>query len=367
MPNVVQRRVALLSDDGKFADSMTPQAVLDAVDQTAQDVESIEGVFSNALKVQNSLSDVASPSAARANIGAAPVEHAHQQDQVDGLVGALAAKADLVGGIIPTSQIPREALGDVVVRSSQAEMLALTSAQVQQGDICIRTDGAGSWILRDGDPGVLSSWVRLNSPTDAVTSVNQQVGDVTLNAENVNAVSPAQLSTAISGVQIEAAGYADQAAGSATAAASSATAAANSSADAVTARNGAQTAQTAAEKARSETEQIYVALGSISGTKTLTLAEANKPTGWDATLTASTDFVLPSLGNRILTCSLYLVAGTAGVTYRVLGSKASYGLSLVHSGALNGEDLVHLLHYGPRGWIVLAGAAALSVPAGWVS
>lgn len=32
MPNVVQRRVALLSDDGKFADSMTPQAVLDAVE-----------------------------------------------------------------------------------------------------------------------------------------------------------------------------------------------------------------------------------------------------------------------------------------------------------------------------------------------
>ena len=108
-------------------------------------------------------------------------------------------------------------------------------------------------------------------------------------------------------------------------------------------------------------------LGNVSGTKTLTLAEANKPTGWDATLTANTDFVLPSLGNRILTCSLYLVAGTAGVTYRVLGGKLSYGQVLVHSGALNGVDLVHLLHFGPRGWIVLAGAAALSVPAGWVS
>ena len=136
---------------------------------------------------------------------------------------------------------------------------------------------------------------------------------------------------------------------------------------ATTAKNDAVAAKTAAEKARDETEQVYVLLGNVSGTKTLTLAETNKPTGWDATLTANTDFVLPSLGNRILTCSLYLVAGTAGVTYRILGAKASYGLRLVHTGTLNAVDLVHLLHFGPRGWIVLSGAAALSVPAGWVS
>ena len=141
----------------------------------------------------------------------------------------------------------------------------------------------------------------------------------------------------------------------------------SSSEAATTAKNDAVAAKTAAEKARDETEQVYVLLGNVSGTKTLTLAETNKPTGWDATLTANTDFVLPSLGNRILTCSLYLVAGTAGVTYRILGAKASYGLRLVHTGTLNAVDLVHLLHFGPRGWIVLPGAAALSVPAGWVS
>ena len=141
----------------------------------------------------------------------------------------------------------------------------------------------------------------------------------------------------------------------------------SSSEAATTAKNDAVAAKTAAEKARDETEQVYVLLGNVSGTKTLTLAETNKPTGWDATLTANTDFVLPSLGNRILTCSLYLVAGTAGVTYRILGAKASYGLRLVHTGTLNAVDLVHLLHFGPRGWIVLSGAAALSVPAGWVS
>ena len=137
--------------------------------------------------------------------------------------------------------------------------------------------------------------------------------------------------------------------------------------DSVSAKNDAVAAKTAAEKARDETEQVYVLLGNVSGTKTLTLAETNKPTGWDATLTANTDFVLPSLGNRVLTCSLFLVAGVAGVTYRILGGQLSYSQTLVHSGEVNGKDLVHLLHYGPRGWIVLSGAAALGVPAEWVS
>lgn len=49
MPNVVQRRVALLSEDGKFADSMTPQAVLDAVEHVDQAVADIEGDLAEML------------------------------------------------------------------------------------------------------------------------------------------------------------------------------------------------------------------------------------------------------------------------------------------------------------------------------
>ena len=250
MPNVVQRRVALLSDDGKFADSMTPQAVLDAVEHVDQAVADIEGDLAEMLAKSANLSDVPSPAAARANLGAAAADHTHTPEQVIGLAAALDAKADLVNGVIPTSQIPREAMGDTVVVASQAEMLALTTAQVQPGDIAIRTDGAGSFILKDADPSQLGSWVRLNSPTDAVTSVNGQIGDVTLSAANVGAATPQQVSDAVGAVEITAAGYAAQAAGSATAAANSASAAASARADAVTARDAALGAQGLAEDAR---------------------------------------------------------------------------------------------------------------------
>jgi hypothetical protein len=98
---------------------------------------------------------------------------------------ALAGKADLVGGLIPSSQIPAVALLDPVVVASQAAMLALTSAQVQRGDVAIRTDGAGTFVLNAADPSVLTNWLRINSPTDAVTSVNGQSGTVALGKNDV--------------------------------------------------------------------------------------------------------------------------------------------------------------------------------------
>ena len=110
MPNVVQRRVALLGEDGKFADSMTPQAVLDAVEHVDQAAESIDGALAEVLAKSANLGDVPSPAAARANLGAAAADHTHTPGQVIGLAAALDAKADLVGGVIPISQIPREAM-----------------------------------------------------------------------------------------------------------------------------------------------------------------------------------------------------------------------------------------------------------------
>ena len=399
MTDVIVERVALLGPDGKLPDSTTPAQVLEILSEIQEIQNEIQLHLNQMLKRASSLSDVESATAARQNIGAAALEHMHQQADVLGLGDALDAKADLVNGVVPTSQIPTRALVRAFPVANEAEMLALTEAE--PGDVAVRAeDGAGTFMLLEEDASQIGSWTLLASPQDAVISVNDKTGGVVLGAADVGAPTVAQLDSAINGVQVEANGFAELAAGSAQSASNSATAAATSAFNAGQARTGAENAlaavpgavteqvttqvepkvteatnakndavaaKTAAEKARDETEQTYVALGSISGTKTLTLAEANKPTGWDATLTANTDFVLPSLGNRILTCSLYLVAGTAGVTYRILGSKASYGLSLVHSGALNGEDLVHLLHYGPRGWIVLAGAVALSVPAGWVS
>ena len=98
---------------------------------------------------------------------------------------ALDAKADLVGGVIPTSQLPTLALTDVLTVASEAAMLALTSGQVQPGDVAVRTDGAGSFILTDTDPSVLANWTLLDAPQDAVTSVNGQQGTVVLGAGDI--------------------------------------------------------------------------------------------------------------------------------------------------------------------------------------
>jgi hypothetical protein len=98
---------------------------------------------------------------------------------------ALNGKADLVGGVIPTSQIPAISIGTAVVVANQAAMLALTTAQVQPGDLAVRTDGAGTFILIDIDPSILGNWTLLNAPTDVVTSVNSQTGAVVLGKADV--------------------------------------------------------------------------------------------------------------------------------------------------------------------------------------
>ncbi|ACY35915.1 putative SGNH hydrolase [Clavibacter phage CMP1] len=92
---------------------------------------------------------------------------------------AMAAKADLIGGVIPTSQIPSIALGTSVGVASQAAMLALTTTQVQPGDLAVRADGAGTFMLIGANPATLSNWMELSSKA-AVTSVNGQVGTVVL-------------------------------------------------------------------------------------------------------------------------------------------------------------------------------------------
>lgn len=101
------------------------------------------------------------------------------------MASALASKADLVNGVLPTSQLPALATSERVVVASQAAMLALTTAQVQRGDVAIRTDGAGTFILGADDPSVLGNWSLLNAPTDAVSSVNGQSGAVTLGKADI--------------------------------------------------------------------------------------------------------------------------------------------------------------------------------------
>jgi hypothetical protein len=91
---------------------------------------------------------------------------------------ALAAKADLVGGVIPTSQIPSIALVTYLgTVANQAAMLALRG---EEADWCIRSDKGTKWVLIAGTGAVLADWLELPTGIDAVSAVNGQTGTVTL-------------------------------------------------------------------------------------------------------------------------------------------------------------------------------------------
>lgn len=93
-------------------------------------------------------------------------------------------KADLINGKIPANQIPDIALGTVVVVADQSEMLQLTSAQVQPGDLAVRPDG--TFMLVVALPEDPASWRKITAGA-AVSSVNGQTGAVTLSANDVGA------------------------------------------------------------------------------------------------------------------------------------------------------------------------------------
>ena len=103
-------------------------------------------------------------------------------------------KADLdVSGKILSSQLPNMSLTSVTTVNSRAEMLALTTAQVQPGDVALINDSTadrGSYILTGADPAQLANWTRLVTPTAGVVtvnSINPVSGNITLSAASVGA------------------------------------------------------------------------------------------------------------------------------------------------------------------------------------
>jgi len=90
--------------------------------------------------------------------------------------------ASLVGGKVPTSELPAIALTEVFVVASQVDQLALDA---QEGDVAVRTDLSRTYIHNGGTAGTMADWTELATPTDAVTSVNGQTGAVTLGKADV--------------------------------------------------------------------------------------------------------------------------------------------------------------------------------------
>lgn len=99
--------------------------------------------------------------------------------------GATNGVATLVGGVIPTSQIPALAIVEYLgAVASEAAMLALTG---QRGDWCKRTDQSMVYILIADDPSQLANWTSIAYPPSPILSVNGQTGVVVLGASDVGA------------------------------------------------------------------------------------------------------------------------------------------------------------------------------------
>jgi hypothetical protein len=107
-----------------------------------------------------------------------PSSHTHVMSDVTGLDSVLSSKADLVGGVLPTSQLPALAVVDFLGSVSVGPaMLALTG---QKGDWCIRTDLGQVFVITGSDPTQLSSWTAMPLGPVQVQSVNGQTGTVVL-------------------------------------------------------------------------------------------------------------------------------------------------------------------------------------------
>lgn len=120
------------------------------------------------------------------------------QSQVAGLTSALSAKADLVGGVIPSSQIPSVAIAEFLGSvSSQSAMTALSG---QKGDWCIRTDTQMAYFIVGDDPTNAANWTAIPHPSSPVLTVNGQTGTVVLGYGDVGAQPDDATLTALAGV-----------------------------------------------------------------------------------------------------------------------------------------------------------------------
>ena len=110
--------------------------------------------------------------------------HVPTQQSVKAYVDAQdALKADLVGGVVPNSQLPSlaitEYLGDV---ADEAAMLATSG---ERGDWVTRQDTGTTFIQITDDGSLAVNWVEIATPTAPVSSVNGNTGTVVLDKTDI--------------------------------------------------------------------------------------------------------------------------------------------------------------------------------------
>ena len=113
------------------------------------------------------------------------------------LEGEVETKADLVGGVVPTSQLP--ALAITTFLGSVANQTAMLALSGQRGDFAIRTDTGSTFVLTSDGGSNIAHWQELATPTAPIQSVNGQTGTVVLSSSDVGAIPAAGNATKTSG------------------------------------------------------------------------------------------------------------------------------------------------------------------------
>lgn len=143
----------------------------------------LEAGVAAAVAQDDNLADLASPAAARTNLGLAPVAASGVYTDLSGAPVIPVTYADLTG-TVPQAALPALALTEYLgAVASQAAMLALTG---QRGDWCTRTDLGTDWQLVADAPTLLVSWQEHLYPASPVQSVAGRTGAVVLTEADVS-------------------------------------------------------------------------------------------------------------------------------------------------------------------------------------
>lgn len=90
--------------------------------------------------------------------------------------------SNITSGSLSSSVLPPIAITTVQTAANETAHLALTA---QEGDVVVRTDESKSYIHNGGSAGTMTDYTELQTPSDAVLSVNGDTGTVILNQDDV--------------------------------------------------------------------------------------------------------------------------------------------------------------------------------------